>query len=96
MKPEEVNPEQKAEIHKRLMALAEIIEETLGGKVQLVMVCHPHHHPQGECNGVWVMDNEDMPMAALAQLLTNAMILTEGAAIAEHMSMMRPKGETLN
>jgi len=93
MKPDEVTVEQKAAIHEKLMALSDIIEATLGGKVQLVMVCHPHHDPRGECNGVWVMDNEDMPMRALANLLTNAMILTEGAAVAEHMQNYRPPNE---
>lgn len=96
MKPNEITKEQKDAIHDLLLALAAKIEEALEGKVQLVMVCHPHHDPQGECSGVWVMDNEDMPTRALANLLTNAMILTEGAAIAEHLSMMRPPGETLN
>lgn len=96
MKPDEITNEQRDQINGKLMELATTIEGILGGAIQLVMVCHPHHDPNGECNGVWVMDNENMPLRALSQLLTNAMILTEGAAVAEYMSMQRPKGETLN
>lgn len=96
MKPDEVTTEQKDEIHAKLMELSGLIENILGGRAQLVMVCHPYHDPSGECNGVWVMDNENMGLRALAGLLTNAMILTEGAAVAEYMQTMRPPGEPLN
>src|SRR6478609_5223470 len=83
-------------IDDKMGELVGLLKEILGGDCDFICIVHRRHTPEEQCDGVVVLAPDGTEKLMVHQMLSQGIILTEGAIIKEQMENYPPPGQRLN